>query len=211
MSLPEIPDTKLWDEDYLRRGRLWGRVPSNLPVPSPGSRILELGCGSGKTAGLLVGDHRETVAIDFSPAAIALNCTPGHKPPGLDLAIADARYLPFRSEAFDNVFAIHVIGHMGSADRIRTAAEVTRVLVRKGILVFRCFSPNDFRFGSGEEIEPGTFRRGTGIITHYFHEPEILDLFSSLTTVSIRSSPWVMRVRGVDLTREEITAVFIKL
>jgi MPBQ/MSBQ methyltransferase len=210
MSRPEIPDTKIWDEDYLLRGRLWGRVTSNLPVPSPGSRILELGCGSGKTAGLLAGEDRDTVAIDFSPAAIALNRTPGRISPGLDLAIADARVLPFRREAFDNVFAVHVIGHMGNADRIRAAAEVTRVLIRKGTLVFRCFSSNDFRCGRGDEIEPGTFRRGTGIITHYFHEPEILDLFSSLAPVSILSSPWVMRVRGVDLAREEITAVFIK-
>jgi ubiquinone/menaquinone biosynthesis C-methylase UbiE len=211
MSRPTLPDTKLWDEEYLLRGRLWGGVTSNLPVPPPGSRILELGCGSGKTAALLAGVGQDTVAIDFSPAAIALNRTPGQTDPGLDLAIADARYLPFREEAFDRVFAIHIIGHMGCTDRLRAAAEVTRVLLGKGTLVFRCFSSNDFRFGRGDEIEPGTFRRGTGIITHYFHEQEIQDLFSSLAPVSIRSSPWVMRVRGTDLAREEITAVFTKV
>lgn len=204
------PDPRIWDEDYLRRGRLWGGTTYGLPIPPPGSRILELGCGSGKTASHLAGENRELVAVDFSPAAVAMTCSRERVHPGFTPAVADARDLPFRRETFDAVFAIHVFGHMGTADRRRAAAEAIRVLARDGILVFRSFSRNDFRFGRGEKTEPRTFRRGTGIITHYFIEDEVLALFSPLTPVFIRAFPWTMRVRGSDFIREEITAVFKK-
>lgn len=210
MSPPTFPDTRIWDDAYLRRGRLWGGTTSRLPLPPPGSRVLELGCGSGKTAAVLAGENRELVAVDFSRAAVVMNRTREMVHPGSELVVADARTLPFRKETFDAVFAIHVIGHMMYVDRRHAAAEIIRVLARGGTLVFRSFSHNDFRSGQGEETEQGTFRRGTGIITHYFDEEEVVDLFRPLATISIQSFPWTLRVRGSDLAREEITAIFKK-
>jgi ubiquinone/menaquinone biosynthesis C-methylase UbiE len=210
MSRRTAPEIQIWDTDYRLRGKLWGGMTSRLTIPSPGSRSLELGCGSGKTAGLLAGAGSEIVAVDFSRAAVAMNSTRARENAGFDLVVADARALPFRPETFDFVFAIHVLGHMGLAGRRHAAGEAIRVLAEGGTLVFRSFSQNDFRSGIGEETEPGTFLRGTGVITHYFCEEEVLDLFSSLMLVRIQTFPWTMRVRGSDLVREEITAEFTK-
>jgi len=95
-----------------------------------------------------------------------IRTSPGWNP-RFGLAVADVRELPFRKETFDAAYTVHVIGHMGFADRRKAAAEVIRVLGAKGTLVFRSFSKGDFRCGQGYETESGTFRRGTGIITHY--------------------------------------------
>jgi ubiquinone/menaquinone biosynthesis C-methylase UbiE len=185
-------------------------VTSRLPVPTPGSRVLELGCGSGKTVAWLAGRELDLVAADFSPAALAMNFSTKRKYPGFALAVADARQLPFKESAFDMAFVVHVIGHMRQKERSLAAGELIRVLTDGGTIVFRAFSNRDFRFGRGDQIEPGTFRRGTGVITHYFQESEVLDLFSPLSPVSIESSSWAMRVAGNDLPREEITAIFKK-
>ena len=43
-----------------------------------------------------------------------------------------------------------------------------RVLRPGGEVRFKAFSRADMRFGKGEEVEPGTFIRGAGVLTHYF-------------------------------------------
>jgi hypothetical protein len=66
------------------------------------------------------------------------------------------------------------------------------------------------RAGQGEEVEPGTFRRGQGIVTHYFREEEVEELFPGLEASSIEVSVWKMRVSGRDLVRRHLEAVLLK-
>jgi hypothetical protein len=66
------------------------------------------------------------------------------------------------------------------------------------------------RAGQGEEAEPGTFRRGGGILTHYFTEGEVMGIFCELEPVSIGTQSWTMRIKGKDLLRAEVEAVFKK-
>uniref|UniRef100_UPI001FB42F52 class I SAM-dependent methyltransferase n=1 Tax=Methanoculleus chikugoensis TaxID=118126 RepID=UPI001FB42F52 len=111
----------------------------------------------------------------------------------------DAQHLPFRDEAFDAVFLVHVAGHLPPAQgRKAVASEAVRVLRPGGTLFFRSFSVEDMRAGKGgTETEPWTFRRGgEGIITHYFTEAETAELFAPLVAVSVRTHRWRMRVRG---------------
>ena len=199
-----------WDDDYATRGMLWGGAPDVLPDLPAGARLLELGCGSGKTFSALVSGGWNVVAFDFSPSAVKLcrRCV-GSSASGY-VATADARYLPFRDGIFDAVIAFHIIGHMVKHDRKRSIAEAARVLRVGGSLVFRDFSSKDFRMGSGDETECNTFCRGTGIITHYFLESEVTDLFCAFHRVSFCTRPWTMRVRGKNLEREEVEAVFLK-
>jgi len=199
-----------WDDDYATRGRLWGGASDVLPDLPAGARLLELGCGSGKTFSALVSGGWDVVAFDFSPRAVKLcrRCVRGSA--SGSVATADARCLPFRDGVFDAVIASHIIGHMVKHDRKRSIAEAARVLRAGGSLVFRDFSSGDFRRGSGDETECNTFCRGTGIITHYFLEPEVTDLFCAFHRVSFCTRPWTMKVRGKNLAREEVEAVFLK-
>jgi SAM-dependent methyltransferase len=198
-----------WDEDYRRRGNLWGGAPAPLPDLPAGAAVLEVGCGNGKTLGALIRRSARVAAIDLSPRAVAL----ARRHPdaaSASFAVADARCLPFCAETFDAVFLVHIAGHLPGPGRRAVAAEVCRVLGTGGTAFFRGFSVEDMRAGKGTETEPQTFRRGDGILTHYFTEDEVRELFAPLVPVSIRTHRWRMRVRGRDLPRAEIEGFFRK-
>ena len=174
-----------------------------------GSRVLELGCGNGKTLSAALRYPWSIAALDISDEAVRLGRIAAQE--RADFLVADACLLPFRDLAFDAVFAFHVVGHVLHADRETMAAEATRVLRFGGKLFFRDFGVEDMRAGMGEEVEPGTFRRGQGVTTHYFTEYEAEDLFSQMKAVNLFTHKWKMRVRGKDLLRAEVEAVFQKI
>lgn len=195
-----------WDRDYRQRGRLYGggvRLPS-LPE---GARVLELGCGDGRTLAALGTRSCTAVGLDLSSAALAL-CRPAAGRPAPWLVRGDARRLPFRDGSFDAVLLLHVLGH-GRADERRTmAAEAVRVTEPGGRLHLRVFSREDLRAGAGREVEDGSRLRSTGVLTHYFTEDEVASLFPSCRALQLVTARWHLRVRGADLPRAEIEAVF---
>ena len=199
-----------WEEDYRRRGILWSGATRDLPELPSGSRVLELGCGNGKMVRAMVRRRWEVTALDFSSRAATLCRQVFSDPLQGNAMVADARWSPFREAVFDAVFASHVIGHMPAPDRKWVANEVIRLLRTGGMLFFCEFSTDDFRFGKGLETEEATFRRGNGILTHYFSEQEVADLFSGLTLVSVTLRQWQMRVRGCTLVRSEVKGVFTR-
>jgi ubiquinone/menaquinone biosynthesis C-methylase UbiE len=196
-----------WNEDYQKRGDLWGGAPPPLPDLPAGATVLELGCGNGKTLVALARRSWRVTAVDISHQAVSL----ARQHPAtseVSFAIADAEHLPFREQVFDAVFLVHVIGHVPEKGRRAVASEVCRVLRPGGAAFFRGFSIEDMRAGKGTEVEEQTFRRGDGIITHYFTEAEVADLFAPLTPLLVRTDRWELRVRGRDLPRAEVEAVF---
>jgi MPBQ/MSBQ methyltransferase len=198
-----------WDKDYRTRGRLFGGSPCNLPAIPPGSRVLELGCGNGKTLRAMGIKGWDTTAIDYSLHAI-LMCRERCSSFMIHLARADARTLPFRNNTFDASFATHIAGHLLAGERLALAKEITRVTKPGGTLYFRDFGTADFRCGKGALIEDNTFRRGSGSVTHYFTADEIISLFSGFRSHSILPERWSLRVRGRDYQREEIVGEFEK-
>jgi ubiquinone/menaquinone biosynthesis C-methylase UbiE len=198
-----------WEKDYQTRGRLWGGGLPSLPDLPSGSRVLELGCGNGKTLSAMISRPWTIAALDVSVEAVMLGRIAAQEK--ADFLVAEARFLPFRDQAFDAVFAFHVVGHVLRADREKMAYEATRVLKHGGKLFFREFGEEDMRSGIGVEVEPGTFRRGLGVTTHYFKEDEAEDLFSSMKHDTVLTHKWKMRVRGKDLLRAEVEAVFQKI
>ncbi len=197
---------KAWDKNYNRQGRLWGGGVQRLHPLSPGSAVLELGCGDGKNLANMSTDLR-IAALDVSREALRLCRRFAQRG---DLIQADARCLPFRDESFEFIFAFHVTGHMLSSGREMLACEVTRVLARGGKLFFREFGAEDMRARKGKEAETGTFQRGSGILTHYFTESEAKSLFCELDLASISTNQWKLRIRGKDLIRAEVEATFLK-
>jgi len=203
-------DASYWDKDYGRRGKLWGGAVHNLPPIASGSHVLELGCGNGKTFSALTSRGLAVTAIDFSPRAALMSHRVALQSGTGAVAIADARQLPFLAGAFDAVIAIHIIGHMCEKDRERIAKESMRVLREDGMLWFSGFACEDLRFRKGKRVEPQTFERANGTVTHYFSEPEVQSLFPLLEPVNITTERWTMRVRGKDHIRAEVVGVFKK-
>jgi len=203
-------DASCWDNNYRQRGRLWGGAVHNLPPIDSGSRVLELGCGNGKILFALASRGLAVTAIDFSSRAAMMSHRVAQHTGTGEVAIADARQLPFSTGTFDAVIAIHIIGHMYEEDRARIAMESTRVLREDGMLWFSGFACDDLRSGKGRQVEPQTFERANGTVTHYFTEPEVQELFSGLVPVKVATEGWTMRVRGKEHLRAEITGIFKK-
>ncbi len=177
-----------------------------MPHLPEGASVLELGCGDGKTLAAMHSGWKIT-ALDVSPEALRLS---RRMLPGTNLVLADARLLPFREGSFNAVFAFHVTGHLRQKGRRALAREVARVLVREGRLFFREFGTEDMRSGQGDEVEASTFQRGSGVLTHYFTEIEVEELFCDLLPVSVDLHCWKQRIVGEDKTRAEVEAVFLK-
>jgi SAM-dependent methyltransferase len=207
-------DLLAWNREYQQKGRIWRGAAPKLPDLPPGSMVLELGCGNGKTLAAMMRRPWRIAALDLSPLAVRLGekiaTTLEDAPSEADLLAADVADLPFKDSVFDAVFAFHVIGHLREGDRCRAAGEAARVLKADGHLFFLEFEVEDMRGGKGEEVEPSTFRRGGGVLTHYFSEGEVLDLFDMLRPASIRTDRRPARIRGQNHVRAEVGAEFFK-
>lgn len=204
------PHRVVWDREYFRRGRLWGGAPDDLPNIPAGSVVLELGCGDGKTLSAMRTREWEIYAVDASIQAINLSRDVNGMRLSALFIKADAKYLPFADSSFDAVFAHHIIGHAFQAGREYMAIEAARVLKKGGTLFFKDFEREDMRAGTGEEIEPFTFLRGNGIITHYFSIEEVKSFFQGLVAVSVSIKRREIRIRGKTLQRSELEGIFKK-
>jgi MPBQ/MSBQ methyltransferase len=199
-----------WEDDYSRRGFLWGGATQDLPPIPAGSHVLEIGCGNGKTLSTMIQRGWDVTGIDFSARAVTMSRERCAGTSSFEFMVADTMHLPFKNSSFDAVFAIHIFGHLHEPERKHLPNDLENILKPGGILFFSDFSTEDFRYGSGSETETATFMRGTGIITHYFSRQEVLDLFSNLTLVWIRIHEWPLRILGKNLVHSEIKAVFTK-
>ncbi len=195
-----------WDRDYRQRGRLYGGGVRLPPLPD-GARVLELGCGDGRTLAAVGALPCTAVGLDRAPAALALCRPPTGGPPPL-LVCGDVRRLPFRDRSFDAVLLLHVLGHGRAADRRSMAEEAVRVTAPGGRLHLRVFSREDLRAETGLEVEEGSRLRRTGVLTHYFTEDEAAALFPSCRPLRLETVRWNLRVRGAALLRAEIEADF---
>jgi|WetSurMetagenome_2_1015567.scaffolds.fasta_scaffold02287_9 MPBQ/MSBQ methyltransferase len=198
-----------WDMGYRRSGRKYGGAPQDLPSLIPGTRVLEVGCGDGKSLLAMAGRGWDIVATDFSREAIRISS--GHQILcNVGFIQADARALPFRRESFDAVFLYHLLGHIPVKGRSLVTSETERILIPGGAVFLRVFSVQDFRNGRGNLVEPNTYLRGDGVRTHYFSREEVESLFPGLILTAIMNADWSMKVRGVQLIRSEIVAHFRK-
>ncbi|MFA5253067.1 MAG: class I SAM-dependent methyltransferase [Methanoregula sp.] len=197
-----------WEKEYARKGRIWGGAVHNMPALSRGERVLELGCGNGKTFAALLERGCTVTGIDISLSATVLCRSQVFTRTVGEVAVADACHLPFAAGAFDAVVAFHVIGHLREKDRKNAVEEIARVLRPGGTLFFSAFSQKDFRAGQGTESEPWTFARKNGIATHYFTEDEVRSLTGSRFCGECKTHTWDLTVRGKRFPRAEITGQF---
>lgn len=115
-----------------RQRRLAELVLAELS-PAPGQVLLDVGCGKGGMANLIgrvaPGAHVMGVNIDRHQLVIARR----RQAPGVGFTTGDAERLPFAGGAFDTVYAIEVLSHIG--DKKALFGELSRALRPGGRLV----------------------------------------------------------------------------
>ena len=101
----------------------------------PGTRVIDLGCGSGVFTDLLKKRGFDSVGVDLSPRLIAVA---RRSYPGVEFVEGDVEKLPFADASFDGVLLSGIVHHL--PDPSRCAAEVHRIL--KPGASFVAFDPN---------------------------------------------------------------------
>lgn len=200
----------VWDRFYRRHESPWrGERPVEELLPwLAGGRVLELGCGNGKTLKPLRKAGLDVVGLDISWHILR------RYPDRSNLVLGDAATLPFRDGVFGAVLDAHCIGHLPAVGRQVAVRECFRVLRPGGHLVAERLTPTDLRASQGEEVpgEAGMRQVQDGRATHFADADGLVQEYSAAGFVAAgvvveRHHPGH---RGRLVTRESVRALFEK-
>jgi SAM-dependent methyltransferase len=99
---------------------------------SRGSRILDVGCGTGRWARRYKEFGLHVTGVDATPAMLRVAREQGTSPP---LIAGEAHRLPFPSETFDCISDITVVQHIPFPDQAQALREMMRVLKPGGSVI----------------------------------------------------------------------------
>lgn len=121
-----VPDARLYDwATTALLPRMYRRVAADVTASAaPGTRVLEVGAGTGALAARLAGHGITVTATDLDPDMV----TRARKRlgPQADVRAADVADLPFEDGTFDLVLATLTVHHW--PDILAASAEIARVL-----------------------------------------------------------------------------------
>jgi cyclopropane fatty-acyl-phospholipid synthase-like methyltransferase len=178
-QVPETSDQKdLWEKFYREQKRPWRGVGKldGLEIEH-GARVLDIGCGNGKTTSALINMGAAVTGLDFSSSAVEY-CKSMFGS-AAEFVIADCKDIPFPDGSFDAVAAVHIFEHLTAEDVERTVSEIRRVLVPGGKVFVRSFAVGDMR-SKGKESDV----RGNGISYRYYTEEQMSSLFGGFEVLS---------------------------
>lgn len=199
-----------WDPSWEKvfSSRSWGRYPPEEVVRFIGRnffkapdrrlvRILELGSGPGANVWFLAREGFDVYGIDGSPTALQ-QARDLLEREGLEatLALGDIINLrkQYTADRFDAVIDVACLQH-NDIKSIMTVLESVRDILRPSGKVFSMLvDAESYGYGTGQQIEPGTFAEvtegpnaGAGLI-HFFSLEEVRTLFSTFADVRIERS-----------------------
>lgn len=130
-----------WGRFWNSKGDLDGVYASSPRVleavvrhlPSGDRRVLEIGAGTGRDTAALRNHGFRAIALDASPASLALIARSHPALAGRGVVGGDALHLPFPDAAFDAVFHQGVLEHFGNPAAF--LAENFRVTAPGGVLI----------------------------------------------------------------------------
>lgn len=193
-----------WDEFYRTNRRAWRGVTdlSGFGIV-PGTDVLEVGCGNGKTLAALRSLGCNVVGVDFSEEAVS-SCR--QLIPGVDVRRGDILDLDLDDSSFDAVVLFHVLEHVLPEDMPKAVSEIARVLRPGGKAYVRSFSLGDMRSEKGERISDDMVVRGNGIRYRYYTEGSLREAFPNRTFEVLRR---VDEPTRFGTTRSRIEAVIV--
>ncbi len=154
-------------------------------------RIYDLGCGAGRHMAYLQTMGFELTGSDISPNGLTA-CAEYMGEAGLPSRIvrADMTAIPFADESFDAALSTNVLNHNPRALLQLAVEEAWRTLRTGGEFYATVLNAWDWRYGSGEEVEPDTFVLDegpeAGILHHFFGEDDLRRWLGDFEIVELR-------------------------
>jgi len=157
------------------RGAMYDRLEKNaidklLAGVAKGSRVLEVGCGTGHWSEYFRDKGFDVTGIDVS--AEMINIARQKHIPNSCFEIADGRNLPFENESFDIAAAITVLEFTTGPEKI--VSEMVRCVRKdKGVLIIGVLNALN-RYNQKRKNKPGSVYSSA----HLFSPKQIRDLLS---------------------------------
>jgi len=213
---PEHPSQLVWDQIFQKEGRVFLEPFPRFDELVEAfklhgcTKVLDLGCGSGRHTVGLVQQGFHVVGLDNAPAGLSLaRRWLEQERQSAPLLLADVRLpLPFADISFDGLLSTQVIHHARLATVIRTAREMARVL-KPGAVLFVTVPVGKKSKGGSKEIEPHTFiplaGSEKGLPHHIFSPDELRALFPQFEVLdlSVRGAKVIalLAVKQADSTQ----------
>ncbi|MEK6927018.1 MAG: class I SAM-dependent methyltransferase [Nanoarchaeota archaeon] len=164
----------IWDEIYKENKDKW-KLETPLPKIFKNKSVLELGAGNGKTLKSIIAQSPLSIsAIDFSQQSITIL---KNRFPKVNSIKSDILSIPFPDSSFDIVICSFVLNNLTSSDLPKAVSEISRVLNKKGKILFVDFAQGDYRLKE---------RRQDGLSINGFSIPQIKKLFSKFSIQKLR-------------------------
>ena len=139
------------------------RIASFATQLTPGSRVLDLGCGVGRHALMYAANGFQVDALDAAQEGLdELQSAAKLADLQIDTHLAKMDTLPFEDETFDHVLSFNVIYHADEEILSRTISEIHRVLRPSGtyqgtMLTHRGLAMTQSKLPGGREISRNTW------------------------------------------------------
>jgi len=196
---PEQPgreqQAEFWEKFYQDHKRPWRGISKISVDIKPGSKVLDVGCGTGKTTAALIKMGMDVTGLDFSVSAIS-HCI-GMYGEKAKFTLAECDRMPFPEDSFDAIVAVHIFEHLDKEQIAGTVKEISRVLIPGGIVFVRCFAVGDAR-SHGKTADT----RGNGIAYRYYSEEEMIKIFDGFEPLFIERKDESMKFGVVRVKME---------
>jgi SAM-dependent methyltransferase/uncharacterized protein YbaR (Trm112 family) len=154
-----------------------------LPLPDirlpngNGKKLLDIGCSWGRWSIAHTYKNYQCVGIDPSLGAVLAGQRIANKL-GLNIrfVVGDARYLPFNSCEFDQIFSYSVIQHFSKSDAKQTLQEIYRILKPNSTSFIQM--PNRWGIRSLQHQIKRGFSEGENFDVRYWGIQELLTCFT---------------------------------
>ena len=207
---------KTWDNVYRKQGEVQSQVQplvkraAELFKERNFSRVLDLGCGTGRHTVFLASEGFDVYGTDVSKKGLAIT---REKLEGLGftpkLKENDMASLDFEDGFFDAVISIYVINHAKIEKFRKTVSGIERVLKKGGLFVLAVLSDEDGWFGKGKEIEKNTFLPTfhpdeADVPHHFFSETELKNELKNFKILEFEHNKGWSERRKVNLAHFEV-------
>lgn len=204
-------ETEGWEKIYAKAGEIFSEpLPkiieaSKLFKKRGYTKILDLGCGTGRHSIYLAQQGFFVYATDISKTGIEIlkRNTKTKNLSNILYQVHDMTKIPYDDNFFDAIICVLAMGHGLLDDAKKTVDEMFRVLKYGGTIITEFMSVKDKTYGKGKEIEENTFigsmEGEEDILHHYFNDREIKILFSKFTKIKTTPTTYFDKIEAYDV------------